>query len=902
MIQPLSDNLESPNSICQLVKDHCSTKLAREPPLIIITYVVVFLPLAILLVYDCTSPQWKTTRTATLRAWSQCLFAVTSLGMLGLYIGLQVHDREYSEMCLAVILFALTAFFLFRAVWVLVQLFYFRAWVSHALNCMHEQGYPMDFPHFPTDHKFCDISNDSSTQCVIDSLIEEMLVSNNVIDLDFWTPAGKCYLNLAALSWRSVPENNPLVVPHAPEECAIRWMIPFLAQYGNEWLRDCRNVDSFAKRGMINAIHDVPGARIIHQAALISTQPIEIEAKHSLSDWKEHLAWDRYWSAVVLSSKGILSTGSSIGSAEPFGVSKKKTGLKYQNYESKIRTITSRLPTDIYEDFPVRDFNLVQSISWSDLENFMSFLHREQFYFNVGPDLVSSSVEEFSDRTGPKGCHLFMSFLRSSVPRIFYFPNFTDLLVESSKSDKREDPPQPHIRTIHSQSGLSSVIPHRNSDETFPMAMYAADIRTESFECNTNNSNDLSISSSTSERVASPEDVIFYQLGFSEEESRANCFRLLLRLEHCTFPLWASGNIWKLSALIDNILAILSGYHSPLEHGAAENLTYHHVISSDNHVYNRSEVIRNHHMAMEIERLSKSNWFRHEEELTKYKRLRFSGCVMETMRETMAAWKKDHIEGSGKDIWSPQIPCKIFSFKASLKLRDAVRLARLNSIKPWWEEKELDCFEKRWALEARVVWECQCHMQYLMNGNGNECDEQGPGALAGIILSLLAFPSLATQLKFALEQADSDATVPKNSNNIYLRLFVEPVAGPQPLAVEIRLWGPFENIEVRVVRSTHPCNHNSIPKFRWQDWRDAFQGRMEGIQNRDGYSTERTIESESITGEVEKVASIDPRRYGLVWKGWPCHNPRMFASRLHLFENESNLRDEERSEVVIDIE
>lgn len=403
--------------------------------------------------------------------------------------------------------------------------------------------------------------------------------------------------------------------------------------------------------------------------------------------------------------------------------------------------------------------------------------------------------------------------------------------------------------------------------------------------------------SSYKEATLAPSDapvrVLQDQLGFSVPAT----------LDRCAFPflsgsygrsLWTNRSVLQVSARIDNWIALSIG----------RQLTF--VLSLDKELDSSGELFRKVHQVPEGEEIElgsstnkqeRSNFVVGFHKLLETKRLRnqlanpkplhlhheigltFMGCVMENTRSGIA--ESINTIGQVSD-WCPQIPNQPISFKASVELCNC-----LVKTYPGYDRNSFNS-----TIQERLLWECQNGVSTSWQEKllqARKIESQGvpaaPETIEAMMLCILGFPSLrvVSMNKNRQGQAHPDPI---------LEYKIEPVAGPQSLRIETVVYWQSSEMTLKVCVGDHASKKKlRPPMFRWQDWRNAFEGRLVGKSEwqKAHYMKELHIHrthtsiSEGITRSTivqddgDRVVP-DFRKY-LVWGGW-----RPFRAGMTLFE------------------
>lgn len=403
--------------------------------------------------------------------------------------------------------------------------------------------------------------------------------------------------------------------------------------------------------------------------------------------------------------------------------------------------------------------------------------------------------------------------------------------------------------------------------------------------------------SSLEEATLAPSDtpvrVLQDQLGFSVPAT----------LDRCAFPflggsygrlLWTNRGVLQVSARIDNWIALSIGRQLAFVLSLDRELDpsgeffkkVHQVPEGDESDsettkkdLERSDSIAEFHKSLETTRLR--NQLANPKPLHQHLEigLTFMGCVMENTRSGIA----EAINKTGQiSDWCPLIPNQAISFKASVELCNC-----LVKTYPGFESISFNS-----TVQERLLWECQNGVSSSWQEKVLEHDRAGsqagpstPETIEAMILCILGFPSIRVVWK-------NKACQGQVSRNRFLLYKIEPVAGPQSLWIEAVVDWRSSKITVKVCVGDHAsAKEMQTPTFRWQDWRDAFEGRligksewqkdhyMKGLQiSRTKASISAGVKPRTI-GQDDGDRLIPEFRKYLVWDGW-----RPFRAGMTMFE------------------
>lgn len=243
--------------------------------------------------------------------------------------------------------------------------------------------------------------------------------------------------------------------------------------------------------------------------------------------------------------------------------------------------------------------------------------------------------------------------------------------------------------------------------------------------------------------------------------------------------------------------------------------------------------------------------------------LSFLGCVVESVRSALA--EETFLSGSSLQGWCPKLPNEKVKFFASLELWNCINGA-----------EDFDT-----AVQERLLWECQQSVYSSLRRKIAEQDRKRARGFAiqkeveTMLLFLMGFPSIQ---------------ITQNSRDIPA-FTIRPVLAPQPLKVHVLMhkskYHPLLGtitptavlcIDARTEKGCAPTN-----RFCWRDWRDAFEGRLQG--RFDWQQNHFLPGADLMSGKKRRETLAKPtvqiRAYAkgenppLVWHGWAPFRPGM---------------------------
>lgn len=363
-------------------------------------------------------------------------------------------------------------------------------------------------------------------------------------------------------------------------------------------------------------------------------------------------------------------------------------------------------------------------------------------------------------------------------------------------------------------------------------------------------------------------------------------------LQFCAFPivtrgygpfLWDNRSVLQVSARIDNWIALTTAHdleflckldvdlgrggesfrqaHRPLEqrYGTRPG-------------YDRSTDIIACHSNLQQQSLRYQLGKRDPQHSHLEQGLSFMGCVTESVRSGLA----EDLNRSG-DVpiasWRPGIPEEVASFAISEQLRDCLNSCYSNNT---------SLFDS--SVQERLLWECQNGVQWSWQNKrlGRRDPFPVPETNEAMMLCLLGFPSLKVTMA-----DDFSFSVKSQPESLYFQIW--PILGPQPLGIDITVDLQTSNAAAQIRR--HSPGEAPQLQFYWQDWRDAFEGRLIG---KSAWQNSHYMRELPIRRTDNKIsASIVRMNFGgnggqkprtlrrsyLVWSGW-----RPFRAGMTLFE------------------
>lgn len=379
------------------------------------------------------------------------------------------------------------------------------------------------------------------------------------------------------------------------------------------------------------------------------------------------------------------------------------------------------------------------------------------------------------------------------------------------------------------------------------------------------------------------------QLGLEDHDTLERCSFQFIRPRYGRY-LWRNRCVLQLSERIDNWLALRNGLQFSMSEslfpasafGASsvsfqdahstsdsnpgnlidyqlESRIFHEdfededecEIPDESPAVNRSDRIFHYHRLLEISRLrNELAWV--GEPLLDHS-ISFIGCAMESVRSLLA----EDAQKQEQD-WSPWISQdSTDSFRISAQLVQCLQLVEMDPAEGF-----------DYTIKERLLWECQNGLVKIIesfaSSHGHEPMSSRPQL---IMLALLAFPGIQVE---CLGKRDSHHT------GDALSFVFEIPCAPQSISVHVYASASHGRLWIHL-----GCGPN-VNEFRWQDWRDAFLGRLTGITEWQrnhfmrGIHVNRT--KNPISSPFRKLKVLDDREIQ-VFEGW-----QPFRARIHKFE------------------
>lgn len=243
--------------------------------------------------------------------------------------------------------------------------------------------------------------------------------------------------------------------------------------------------------------------------------------------------------------------------------------------------------------------------------------------------------------------------------------------------------------------------------------------------------------------------------------------------------------------------------------------------------------------------------------------LTFMGCIYEVIRSSIAESRHSHADDSDES-WCPEVPSCNVCIDISSELWNCLKhVAR--------SEHKFDS-----TVQERMLWECQNGVYHQLLQRLRDNPLAAPQKLVeGMMLVVLGFPSICILLTESI------------SNEVVFKVW--PIVGPQSFKVFVNMSLESGILTMQLLPDSSRDLGSSAALFRWQDWRDAFEGRLSGKSDWQNthymrklriHHTEEKISrgiSPMTIGNQETNAAKVRKAY--VWEGW-----RPFRAGMTLFE------------------
>ena len=398
------------------------------------------------------------------------------------------------------------------------------------------------------------------------------------------------------------------------------------------------------------------------------------------------------------------------------------------------------------------------------------------------------------------------------------------------------------------------------------------------------------------------------QLGLDEPPSKSICAFPFIQKTYGNL-LWRHDTILQVSARIDNWIALSIGQElenllqnemvmkeieHELTHGGLDSSRIVQMDSNEsfdimqspeedgestNKTFARQKELETKRLQYQLgDDCSKRN--HHEQGLS------FMGCIMETVRLQMANYMKH--------VFSDNMVCQSLISNESIKLSFSPQLSTF-LLKPFDVSQKMtepDQHHLSFLLKERILWECQNGVYWIYESkNDPGVSERNRSLLEIMMLVIMGFPSIVIEAP-VMEIVKGQST---------FHLFLKPLAAPQNLGIRIKLQAVDSKHSLQkgsasrlghldIVKfeenSTKVVEEDDQMKFCWEEWRDSFEGRLQGKANWQRnhfmpvFSVHHTTNSIN-SGVSSKQIWMNNNAELYVWEGW-----RPFRAGLSTFELE----------------
>eukprot|EP00178_Gracilaria_changii_P013374 TRINITY_DN378_c0_g1_i1.p1 TRINITY_DN378_c0_g1~~TRINITY_DN378_c0_g1_i1.p1 ORF type:complete len:1671 (-),score=197.94 TRINITY_DN378_c0_g1_i1:6821-11833(-) len=263
----------------------------------------------------------------------------------------------------------------------------------------------------------------------------------------------------------------------------------------------------------------------------------------------------------------------------------------------------------------------------------------------------------------------------------------------------------------------------------------------------------------------------------------------------------------------------------------------------------------------------------------------FMGYRMESVRTTLAQWLYQNKERFSESN-PPPLEVKIDSMRIAYRCKISTELSTV------MRGKDVEVALKSRCVQSRLVWELQEQIQEDLRPEFDEDDmpespTEGPGSSKTILQCILSYPSLhiKTEIKeyhepgvsqydsriINLEQSNEDQSSAQHKDDSFktVEVSIVPLCAPQDCAIVLRFHSndPYH----RLVTSMAIKWNDRSTYFKWELWRDAFIGRLEGREKWRKDHFARDVNLFVSSGKMDSSFSdvVTPTGESFpVWKGW----------------------------------
>lgn len=840
--------------------------LADHPAIVVLAYAAAFLPWSAVSATDFINARWKTVQTTLREGCIQLFLIILPSFYILFYIYLQALSGDYKEMSAAFVALFFSALHMARTLLGLAHVIAFRNWAVNsilAMQCMGVEYKSVDGP----DKKDKENAKYAANRLLInDSLVDNTFVNTESASGIVYAPPQKCghskssvypsmihrvrtLLSLSlvpfrflfdriafALGLRKAPLPTLRVEPGNPVEVFINWASAFAAQGLSEWIcefRVAKNLESKMKDERSHLKELFQQRRDYFAAEVLSSAALRVKGGKtgSLMLWNE---WntDSDITDGRVTKEQLLQYVLETGVGLPYEVPHDKalgedSTLGYGGYASKLTRVVESLPAGFGKE--ISNFD-VEMLEW-----FAVFLC-------IGTQILER--KRASEKEQKK---------------------------EYNSSEEEED-------DISSCESIENK-PARHYEE-----LERGDLAIENLEIQ------LGFARGCLSRVAKPLEDISMRMAvpmpYQHMMFVSSTNRLFLEVGEFI-------DIWLALLSAEQVDFLLSKDESWLERCLGKNIgmtmdTFVNRASNDkNETFaegGEQKVLRQVHAELKMASMEfqfakmKQRYWHLEQTLT------FMGYDMEYVRSELAGWV-GRKPGQHDDNWKPRIS---FDTRFNFMMTQSVLVGDLSAgFVDELMRSDLLVYLQRRSVHVQLIWEVRALLQQKLSES-----EGGPSCLVAMILCILAFPSLSMKVhplsqheKASYVHSIGDSLLPvvmrvkppgtnettEKSLEAY-EVSVEPRCGPQSLYIRLRFQPWKENVKVTAFLARHFETEDDV--FRWDWWRDAFSGRLEGLVEWKRNHRYPTSEVRSANGSISGgIRTIDVKMRGTgdklrVWSGW----------------------------------
>ena len=239
--------------------------------------------------------------------------------------------------------------------------------------------------------------------------------------------------------------------------------------------------------------------------------------------------------------------------------------------------------------------------------------------------------------------------------------------------------------------------------------------------------------------------------------------------------------------------------------------------------------------------------------------LRYLGAVMEGLRSLLAVWQYALEKDPPRDQESPEVLSTwICEIPASQKVRFTASTQLQGILKHTLDLDPTDRIFLDRTLKMRILWECQAALYRECHKRVSEHSRKPlPTCLEAMALCILAFPSLTISY---VQPSKAHRTEPIN----YL---ITPESSPQPVSLFLSFTKEAGGA-LKGEISVYP--NMTVTHFKWESWRDAFEGRMQGMYEWARSRGPRTNPPLVTNGPISAGIKVKEFNHGQYpyWAGW----------------------------------